>query len=245
MVETITTSIPGGKAITFHCPTELSRIRAQSVLTKEPGTIAWIDSFESNTVFWDAGANVGVYSLYAAVSQNCRVVAFEPAAANYEGLNTNIRANRLDRQIQALCVCLGDVPRADYLYLQDVRTAGALHNFGEPIDYKGDTFSPTALQGAISLSIDELVERFGLAFPSYIKIDVDGAERKVISGGRATFANPRFRSVLVELDLNDNDEVSEIEGVLKAAGLRRDDGVPGNKPRPLGKALIYNLVFRR
>ena len=58
-------------------------IRAMSALTKQPATIEWIDSFSPGSVFWDVGANVGVYALYAARRGDAKVVAFEPAAVNF------------------------------------------------------------------------------------------------------------------------------------------------------------------
>src|SRR5262245_6771935 len=58
------TPIPGG-SIRFYAPTPLLRSRAATVLSKEVDTIRWIDGFKKGDVFWDIGANVGVYSLYA------------------------------------------------------------------------------------------------------------------------------------------------------------------------------------
>src|SRR5688572_16327185 len=43
--------------------------RAASLFDKQPATIAWIDAFPAGSVFWDIGANVGVYSLYAALGR--------------------------------------------------------------------------------------------------------------------------------------------------------------------------------
>lgn len=54
--------------IQFFCPGTLPIYRAQTLLTKEPDTIEWIDTFQKDDVLWDIGANVGVYSLYAATS---------------------------------------------------------------------------------------------------------------------------------------------------------------------------------
>ena len=34
-----------GVAVRFHCPNAMTLWRAQTLLTKEPDTIAWIDSF--------------------------------------------------------------------------------------------------------------------------------------------------------------------------------------------------------
>ena len=35
-------------------------------MTKEPETLEWINSFEyrENSIFWDVGANIGLYSIY-------------------------------------------------------------------------------------------------------------------------------------------------------------------------------------
>src|ERR1051325_5936164 len=70
--------------------------RALTILTKQPATIQWIDSFLPNSVFWDVGANVGVYTLYAARRGAAQVVAFEPAAVNYFLLAAHCEANGLD-----------------------------------------------------------------------------------------------------------------------------------------------------
>src|SRR5215468_9399255 len=50
---------------------------------REPETLAWIDSFETPCRFWDIGANIGVFSIYAGLRPDVEVSAFEPAAASY------------------------------------------------------------------------------------------------------------------------------------------------------------------
>ena len=39
--------------------------RAQTLFTKEPITITWLRSFEKNKIFFDVGANVGMYSIFS------------------------------------------------------------------------------------------------------------------------------------------------------------------------------------
>jgi len=41
--------------------------RARAIMTKEPGSLEWIDSMVPGSVFWDIGANIGVLTLYAAM----------------------------------------------------------------------------------------------------------------------------------------------------------------------------------
>src|SRR3984893_14567348 len=81
--------IPGNQ-IRFYTPSPLLMSRAASVLSKETDTIQWIDGFEDGKVLWDIGANVGVYSLYAAIQRSVSVLAFEPSAANFHVLSRNI-----------------------------------------------------------------------------------------------------------------------------------------------------------
>ena len=47
----------------------LTRYRIESFYTKEPETIEWVNNFISGS-FWDIGANVGLYSIYASKINN-------------------------------------------------------------------------------------------------------------------------------------------------------------------------------
>ena len=49
--------------------------RYKTLFLKEPETIEWLRALGPDDVLWDIGANVGVYSLYAAIVTGCRVVA--------------------------------------------------------------------------------------------------------------------------------------------------------------------------
>ena len=70
----------------------------------EPETFQWIREYlKSEETLWDIGANVGMFSLYAAMGKDNRVLAIEPSAESYATLNANIRLNCLDKYIQALC----------------------------------------------------------------------------------------------------------------------------------------------
>ena len=99
LVPLVSAELPGAGEIKFLCPSEMAVHRARTATTREPDTIAWIDGFEPGSVLWDIGANVGVYSLYAALARDVRVVAFEPAAANFFLLTRNIALNGLNAKI--------------------------------------------------------------------------------------------------------------------------------------------------
>lgn len=215
-IETVAT--PRG-SIAFYCLGDTARWRARELMTKEPETIEWIDHFSDGDVFWDVGANIGVYALYAAIRHSIRVFAFEPSAANYYLLNRNIELNRLDANVRAYCVAFSDRNAADALNMVATGFGKALSSFGVPVDPFGKQFEPRFKQGMIGFSIDDFVARFNPPFPNHLKIDVDGIEDRIIEGATATLADRRVRSLSIELDEARPDYTGSIIGRIRAAGL--------------------------
>ena len=74
----------GNIKLFFYAPNEINQFRINTFFTKEPETLAWIDSFEKNATFFDIGANIGLYSCYATKKQKCNTFAFEPSFFNLE-----------------------------------------------------------------------------------------------------------------------------------------------------------------
>ena len=70
----------------FCVPNSLNSYRAKTFSSKEPETLEWIESFNKKSIFWDIGANIGLYSIYAAKYNNVQVYAFEPSVFNLEFL---------------------------------------------------------------------------------------------------------------------------------------------------------------
>lgn len=168
-------------------------MRARSMGTKQPGTLAWIDRFEPQSVFWDVGANVGQFTLYAALRGDTHVVAIEPAAINYFLLAANCEANKFDSRVDCLLVGLG---REKGLGRLAVSQFAAGRSFGfrdRPED------AATARQSAVLLSMDHLVEEFGVACPHYVKIDVPVLTEDIIMGGLRTLARPGVRELHIEM----------------------------------------------
>ena len=69
--------------------------RMDRMLTKEPETIKWINTFDKDSVFFDVGANVGIYSLYSAIVKQNKVYAFEPQKVIHDLLQDNVKKNKL------------------------------------------------------------------------------------------------------------------------------------------------------
>ena len=207
---TLAVDTPKGQ-LSFVLLGKSSAGRAVSLLTRQPATIAWIDSFKPGGVFWDVGASVGVYSLYAALGTDTKVVAFEPAAVNYFLLAANCEANRLYDRIDCLLVGLGReqaVARLEVSQFRPARSFSFRGKSGEPHEGR---------QAAVVLSIDRLVEEYGLACPNYIKIDAPGASEAIVAGAARTLQRPELRELHLEVRESSKGGQRIVE-MLKAGG---------------------------
>ena len=81
--------------------------RAMTMLTRQPATIAWIDAFQPNSVFWDVGANIGVYTLYAALRRDIRVAGFQSWLRQLLPVICQLRGQQFDDCVQCPLVGLG------------------------------------------------------------------------------------------------------------------------------------------
>ena len=75
----------------------------ETFFTKEPETLKWIDSFNDNKkiIFWDIGANIGLYSIYAALKHSdIEIISFEPSTSNLRILSRNISINKLEEKMK-------------------------------------------------------------------------------------------------------------------------------------------------
>lgn len=201
--------------IHFYCAGRVCLYRADTFFIKEPETLAWIDAFSPKDVLWDIGANVGTYSVYAA-RKGCQVMSFEPSAFNYFVLLKNIHINALDERISAFCMALDKTSRLNSFKMSFMEVGDSCHTLG---DFNGAKDMTAGLrQAVLTLSIDDFIFNFNPPFPTHIKIDVDGVEEGIIHGATKTLRNPRLKSVLIELD--ENQEFAKVAPQLEAAGFR-------------------------
>jgi FkbM family methyltransferase len=233
----------GVSKLKFLCPGPLPEYRARTLLTKEPETINWINEFEKREVLWDIGANVGIYSLYAAL-RDVSVQAFEPAPGNYYLLSKNVELNGMGERISSYCVAFNDNTRLDSFYMSNTDLGGSMSSFGEATDWRGQTYVAKFKQAMIGFTVDEFVERFAPPFPHHIKIDVDGIEKKIIRGARLTLADKRLKSVLVELNTEWTD-YAEILALFEAAGLALHKKEHATMFDNTELKAVFNHIFKR
>jgi FkbM family methyltransferase len=230
--------------VSLYCLGDLPLWRAETMLTKEPETLEWIDGMAPGDVLYDIGANVGVYSLYAAAGRN-KVLAFEPLASNYFLLNRNFEHNNLAETASAYCLAFTDRDQIDHFFAQDTDFGAALSTFGEHIEQYGQSNASNFKQGMIGMRLDSFITTYDPPFPTHIKIDVDGIEDKIIAGATNTLSDQRLKSISIELDDTQADYVARVERAIKAAGLKfvskRRSALFDNTP----SARTFNFVYSR
>jgi len=197
--------------IKFRTPSRKALWRAETLLSKEPATIAWIDTFDKGDVFWDVGANVGIYSLYAAKIRGAVTLAFEPASFNYALLCDNVHLNDLDVQIAPYNLAFSGQTQLGRLKLDDDEPGIAFATVEEKSEGRFE-------QSILVFSVDDFIARFSPPFPTHIKIDVDGLEEKVVEGARRTFADRRLKSLLVEVDEVEPKRPERVDAILGTYG---------------------------
>jgi len=202
----------------FSVPNALCRFRAATFATKEPETLEWIDTLPEGAVLWDVGANVGLYSVYAAKNRGCRVFAFEPSVFNLELLARNVRLNGVTDRVCLVPLALSDALGPSEMRMTSTEWGGALSTFGRDYGWDGKAIRQVFGFRTLGLSMEDAVQRLGLPQPDYIKMDVDGIEHVILKGGGAVLR--AVRGVLIEINDDFREQSEQCSQLLGAAGLR-------------------------
>ncbi len=142
-------------------------------------------------VFVDVGANMGLYTLFAArkVGEQGQVLAIEPSSRECERLRRNLRENSVTNVRLVRRAASNFSGEAELLVAADVRSG---HNTLGAFAY--DT--PLAVKQKVRTErLDAIVAEEGLARVDVIKMDVEGAEVKALEGAAGILE--RFRPLLL------------------------------------------------
>lgn len=210
-----------GLDLQFFVPNRVNGWRVDTFSTKEPETLNWIDGFSEGSVLWDIGANVGLYSCYAAKRRGCKVFAFEPSVFNLELLAKNIFVNHVTDLLTIVPLPLSDALGASMLNMSSTEWGGAESTFGQSYSHDGQPLSKVFEYQTIGLSMVEAVDQLKISQPDYIKIDVDGIEHLILKGGGEVLRT--VKGVLVEINEEFLKQTEDAAMYLKEAGLEMKD----------------------
>ena len=230
-------------SLSFYVPNRINKYRVDTFYEKEPETLNWIEKFEEKSVFWDIGANVGLYSCFAAKLKNCEVYAFEPSVFNLEILAKNIFLNQLHNKVKIISLPLTDKLSETDFRMSMTDWGGSTSTFGKDYKYDGSKLVNNFSYKTLGLSMDESVNILKMKQPKYIKIDVDGIEHLILEGG-ASVLN-KTKSVLVEVDENFKLQVQKTKEYLINAGFKMREKLHSDFIEKSKFKSIFNQIWEK
>ena len=160
-------------------------------------------------IFWDIGANIGIYSYCFITSvPNGTAKMFEPDPRNIGLIERTVKRNRLQDRLSIVPTAVSDRDgRAHFLADGLTGLTGSLDR-----DRTGQSFLTRHAQGqpeALEVDVTTLDQAATLyAPPDCLKIDTEGGERDILLGGRETIRR-HLPMIMVEVSSN-NDEVAAL-----------------------------------
>lgn len=209
--------------IMFDCTTAAGEKRGNRYREKSGDLVCWIDdNIRAGDVFFDVGANIGAYSLYAA-KFGAEVYAFEPESLNYSILTKNLFLNQFNKLVAYNIAINGGEEELTTLRISSFKPGFSLHQItGGEVGL--DSFRGVFEQGVFAVGLDTLLEKFGLPAPSFLKIDVDGNEINVVLSMTNLLSGNVLRGIAIEInfDIGDN---AKIPSILASYGFKEIEDV--------------------
>lgn len=168
-----------------------------------------LSSVEEDNVFYDIGANIGIYACLVGAKITKRggsVVAFEPVPSVFDTLERNLQRNGVNSQ--------------------SFNVALANQNGTSKMSLNGKTGHQLSVdQGTVNIETrraDEFISEYDIRSPSVCKFDIEGAEYLALDGFRQTLANSDCRLVFCEIHTNKIEQLGgsaeDVENLLVKLG---------------------------
>ena len=212
-----------GLSFTLSCTNWITHFRWYLFKTKEPETIYFFDNYlNEGDIYFDIGANVGVFSIYPAKRYNdIQIYSFEPEVSNLAYLKENIIENSITEKVAIYGLGISNSVGLSKLHLQDLTTGSALHTE----DTKNIESSATGnnpiiwTEGIYTVSLDYFCEELNIV-PNVIKIDTDGNESKILMGATNVLKNPLLRAIIIEMP---EDQIEYCYSILLESGFKKEE----------------------
>lgn len=142
---------------------------------------AYARTLKSGAIVIDIGANIGAHTLPLAnlIGDSGKVYAFEPTQSAFKKLSRNLELNpELQKRVVAVQAMVVSSP--SFELPESIYASWPLHYNEEA--HKLHLGVACSTDGALSLTLDQIVQKFALTKIDLIKLDVDGFELEVLRG---------------------------------------------------------------
>lgn len=144
-----------------------------------------INNLKSNDVFVDVGANLGHYTMLASGICKAKSIAIEPIKSTSVKLEKNIALNKLENKVTLLNLGVGD--KNETLNFTTNKTVM-------------NSVSLVENNNTVKIKVKTLNELLKDVNPTFIKIDVEGYEYKVLKGADEILKKGSLKYLLIEFN---------------------------------------------
>lgn len=144
-----------------------------------------LHSLQSEDVFFDVGANIGIYTVLASGVSKCRSIAFEPVPATFLNLVDNVNINALNELVTLRPVALGPCAGRALITTQHGPKNRII------VDSSSDVPAQSITMSTLDLEAQSL-------HPTFIKVDVEGFENEVLRGGTSVLESIDLWGLMLE-----------------------------------------------
>jgi len=162
----------------------------------EPSEMSWLaDTLKDEMVFIDVGANIGLYTMFAAklVGAGGRVLAVEPSEREFQRLSLHVALNDLGN-VTCLQFAAADETGVGKLKIAGEEKSGQ-NTLGK---FVTESIEVLRVETVRMRPLDKVIAEHELERVDVIKIDVEGAELRVLGGLASTIERWRPK-LLIEL----------------------------------------------
>lgn len=138
-------------------------------------------------IFYDIGANIGVYTILASAEIGAKTYSIEPIPDTFNNLASNLIINNIQEKVYQLNVGVGDEEKVLF-FTSNLDTVNHVVSSSD---------SEIASVSVKTILIDNISEQDK---PILMKIDVEGFETPAILGAANTLSNPKLKALIIELN---------------------------------------------
>lgn len=156
-----------------------------------------------DSVIIDIGANIGVYSIFACLSKNTTVYAFEPVSNNYDLLIKNIESNNLQKRIIPFELAVGGKTEKRKIYVGDspFNSFHPINKFHNQVDVD-------------CISLKDIFDNNKILKCDILKLDCEGAEFEILYNLPEDYYK-RIKEIRAEYHSNLSDEKDNVNDLIK------------------------------
>lgn len=199
----------GGNTVILHPKNNYERKRIFNQLRERDVIENITEQIKDDDVFWDVGANYGLYSTVIA-SQGIETIAFEPDPINVDRIRKNAEENNLHIEIEEYG-------------LSDSNQSAALNS--EVVTNSTDPDDSTRIE---LYRGSEIIQKFSVPSPDVMKIDIEGEELAALNGLEPELSEGDCRLIYCEIHPLDRgesidyglseDEIQEVFDIFERNG---------------------------